>query len=104
MPICNWIKTVIIITSQGDIYARAKLGWSVHDLDENLKGTVSRDFSSPVFFIKQLLMVLIGMPRIFSNIRGFIRIRNRLPGYEYTGESIRIPKVRQFLQTKITCP
>jgi hypothetical protein len=28
--------------------------------------------------------------RIFSNIRGFIRIRNRLPGDEYTGEAIRI--------------
>jgi hypothetical protein len=28
--------------------------------------------------------------RIFSNIRGVIRIRNRLPGDEYTGESIRI--------------
>jgi hypothetical protein len=28
--------------------------------------------------------------RIFSNIRGVIRIRNRLPGDEYTEESIRI--------------
>ncbi len=37
--------------------------------------------------------------RIFSNIRGFIRIRNRLPGDEYTGESIRILYDRQFLQT-----
>ncbi len=29
--------------------------------------------------------------RIFTNIRGVIRIRNRLPGDEYTGELIRIP-------------
>ncbi len=28
--------------------------------------------------------------QIFSNIRRVIRIRNRLPGDEYTGESIRI--------------
>jgi hypothetical protein len=28
--------------------------------------------------------------RMFSNIRGVIRIRNRLTGDEYTGESIRI--------------
>ncbi len=28
--------------------------------------------------------------RIFSNNRGVILIRNRLPGGEYTGESIRI--------------
>ncbi len=28
--------------------------------------------------------------RIFSNIPGVIRIRNQLPGNEYTGESIRI--------------
>jgi hypothetical protein len=37
--------------------------------------------------------------RIFPKIRGVIRIRNRLPGDEYTGESIRIPEVRQFFQT-----
>jgi hypothetical protein len=42
--------------------------------------------------------------QIFSNIRGVIRIRNRLPGDEYTRESIRIPLVRQFWQTYITCP
>jgi hypothetical protein len=36
---------------------------------------------------------------IFPNIRGVIRILNWLPGDEYTGESIRIPEVRQFFQT-----
>jgi hypothetical protein len=30
---------------------------------EEVKGTVSRDFSSSVFFIKQLLLVPRGMPR-----------------------------------------
>ncbi len=42
------------------------------------------------FFIKQLLQVPFDMPRtdleFFSNIREVIRIRNRLPGDEYTGE------------------
>jgi hypothetical protein len=28
-----------------------------------IKGTISQDFSRPVFFIKQLLLILIGMPR-----------------------------------------
>jgi hypothetical protein len=59
-----------------------------------LKEQCHGDFSSPVFFIKQLLLVPIDMPRndfeFFSNIRGVIRIRNRLPGDEYR-ESIRIP-------------
>jgi hypothetical protein len=60
------------------------------------------------FFHQQLLLVPIGMPRndfeFFSNIRGVIRIRYRLPGDEYTGESIRIPSVRQFMPKEITCP
>ncbi len=30
---------------------------------ESIKGTVSRDFPSPVFFIKQLLLVPLDMPR-----------------------------------------
>jgi hypothetical protein len=59
------------------------------------KGTVFRDFSSPVFFIKQLPLVPVGMNRknldFFSNICGIIRIRNWLPDDEYTEESIRIP-------------
>jgi hypothetical protein len=37
--------------------------------------------------------------RIFPNIRGIIRIRNRVPSDEYTGESIGIPELRQFFQT-----
>jgi hypothetical protein len=37
------------------------------------KGTVSRDFSCPVFFIKQLLLVLIGKPRNnFELFRTFV--------------------------------
>jgi hypothetical protein len=59
-----------------------------------IKGTASRDCLCPVFFIKQLFLVPVSMPRtdleFFSNICGVIHIRNRLPGNEYTGESIRI--------------
>ncbi len=54
-----------------------------------LKATVSRDFSCPVFFIKQLLLVPIGMPktdfeffRIFAELFVFV--------IDSTGESIRI--------------
>ncbi len=64
-----------------------------------IKGTVSRDFSSPVFHQttssgtnKQSYERF----RIFSHIRGVNRIRNGLPGSEYTGESI------TNLQTRIT--
>jgi hypothetical protein len=40
-----------------------------------LKGTVSRDFSSPVFFIKQLLLVPKGMPRNdFEFFRKFVEL------------------------------
>ncbi len=39
----------------------------------HLKGTVSRDFSRLVFFIKQLLLVPIGMPRNdFEFFRKFV--------------------------------
>jgi hypothetical protein len=65
-----------------------------------LKGTVSRDFSCPVSSFKQLLLVPLGMPKeisIFSNIRGVIRIRSRLPGDEYTIS--RLESFRQILQT-----
>ncbi len=40
-----------------------------------LKGTVSRDFSCPVFFIKQLILVPIGKPRNdFEFIRIFVEL------------------------------
>ena len=43
--------------------------------DNELKGTVSRDFLSPVFFIKQLLLVPIDMPRNdFEFFRIFVEI------------------------------
>ncbi len=60
---------------------------------ETLKGTVSRDFSCPVFFYKHLLLVPIGMPRTDFD---FFRILVELfvfvidsPAMN-TGESIRI--------------
>jgi hypothetical protein len=56
----------------------------------SLKGTVSRDFLSLVFFIKQRLLFPIGMPGNYFEFE-VIRIRNRLPSDEYTGESIGIP-------------
>jgi hypothetical protein len=60
-----------------------------------LKGTVSRDFSYPFFH-----QTTYPSPnehaqerfRIFSKILGAVRFRNRLPGDEYTGESIKIFK------------
>jgi hypothetical protein len=68
-----------------------------------LKGTVSRDFSSPVFFIKKFLLVPMGMCRNdFKFFRIFVDLF--VFGDEYTRESIRIPEVRQFCQTSITCP
>ncbi len=51
-----------------------------------VKGTVSRDFLSPVFFTKQLFLVPIGMPRNDFKFFSDIRIRYRLPGDAYTGE------------------
>jgi hypothetical protein len=40
-----------------------------------VKGTVSRDFSCPVFFIKHLLLVPIGMPRAdFKFFRIFVEL------------------------------
>ncbi len=39
------------------------------------KGTASRDFSSLVFFIKQLLLVPMGMPRnVFEFFRIFVEL------------------------------
>jgi hypothetical protein len=47
---------------------------SLYNFLVSVKGTVSRDIPSSVFFIKQLLLVPIGMPRndfeLFSNIHG----------------------------------
>ncbi len=41
----------------------------------SVKGTVSRDFSCPVFFIKQLLLVPIGKPRNdFEFFRIFVEL------------------------------
>ncbi len=61
----------------------------------DVKGTVLRDFFGSVILHKRT------SPgpnrnaqkrfRIFSNIRGVIRTRSRLPDDEYTGESIKIP-------------
>jgi hypothetical protein len=60
----------------------------------SVKGTVSRDFSCLVFFHQTTSPSPNRHAQerfwIFSNIRGVIRICNRLPGDEYTGESIRI--------------
>ncbi len=58
------------------------------------------------FFIEQLLLVPIGKPRndfkFFSNIRGVIRIRIRLPGGEYTGES-RLPGAEYTGESQHPC-
>jgi hypothetical protein len=58
-----------------------------------VNGTVSRGFSSPVFFIKQLLLVQIGMPR---NDFKFFRLFMELFVF---GDEYKIPQFRQFLQT-----
>jgi hypothetical protein len=38
-------------------------GWTALTVAKGIKGTVSRDFLCPVFFIKQCILVPIGMPR-----------------------------------------
>jgi hypothetical protein len=60
-----------------------------------LKGTVSRHFPSPGYFLSNNFhgsqWARLEMVSIFLIILQVIRIRHRLPGDEYTEESIRIP-------------
>jgi hypothetical protein len=67
------------------------------------KGTVSRYFSTSVFFHQTTSSGPNGHAQkrfqIFLNICGAVRIRDGPAGDEYTWKSISIPEVRQFFQT-----
>jgi hypothetical protein len=69
---------------------------------------MSRDFSSPVFFIKQLLLVSIGMSRndfkLFANIRGVIYIGNDSTVMNTLGSLLESFWIRQFFTHKSHVP
>ncbi len=59
-----------------------------------LKGTVQRDFLTPVFFTKRLVLVSIDMPRsdfeifrIFAELFVLKLLKNQLPAFNYSEES-----------------
>ncbi len=75
---------------------------------DQLKGTVSRDFSGPVFFIKHLLLVPIGMPRtdfefflIFVELFVFVIDS---PVMNTPGSRLESFRFGNFCKHKITCP
>ncbi len=71
-----------------------------------LKGTVARDFSSPIFFIKQPLLVPIGMPRndfeFFFIIVGLFVFDS--PVMNTPGSQLESLRLGNFLQTKSHVP
>ncbi len=69
-----------------------------------VKGTMSRDFLSPVFSSNNLSWSQQACLGTISNFFSDIRIRNRLLVDKFTGKSSRNPQVRQFLQAQIACP
>jgi hypothetical protein len=64
------------------------------ELNQFLKGTVQRDFLTPVFFTKRLILVSIDMPqsdfeifRILTELFVLKLLKNQLPAINYSEES-----------------
>ncbi len=75
-------------------------------VDERLKGTVQRDFLTPVFFQKRLILISIDMPnsnfeicRIFAELFVLKLSKNRLPAVNYSKESKTEPKVTHIFDS-----
>ena len=68
----------------------------------SLKGTVSRDFFAPVFFLNQLILVLLEMSKgrfDFKQIFTVVVLLKQLPGTLETGELPKISWARKLFQT-----